>query len=56
MKHPDKTPPTPARETTAAGIVFAEFWYATQARGDHHVVRLVDEVAAREGRRGEGGF
>jgi hypothetical protein len=55
MKHPDKTPPTPAREVTAAGLVFAEFWYATQARGDHRVVRLVGEVDPNdqpEGRRG----
>lgn len=52
MKHPDKTPATLPSDVTAAGLVFAEFWYATQARGDHHVVRLVGEVAAREARRG----
>lgn len=56
MKHPDKTPATPHRETTAVGLVFAEFWYATQARGDHHVVRLVGEVTEpRDGRAGRGG-
>jgi hypothetical protein len=55
MKHPDKTPATLARETTAAGLVFAEFWYATQARGDHHVVRLVDEVTEpRDGKASRG--